>query len=191
MTIAASNQPTDTQLLARVEKGDARSFELLFHRHYHRVFGLLYRIIGERQEAEDLAQEVFLKLYQQRWSGRQEHNVGAWLYRVATHAGYNAIRSRKRRLQRDTRLLADETDRPPNPAEVVATQELVDQARAALRELRPEQVQLLLLREMGLSYRELSAACGIRPTSVGKQLSRAADAFRKAFRQVGPIQENS
>lgn len=179
MTIAASKTPTDSQLLARIEQGDSRSFELLFHRHYGRVFGLLYRLVGERHEAEDLAQEVFLKLYQLGWSDRREHNVGAWLYRVATHTGYNAVRSRRRRWQRDTKLLPDETDRPADPAEIVADREMVAQARAALRALRPEQVQLLLLRQMGLSYRELSSACGIRLTSVGKQLSRAAEAFRQ------------
>ncbi len=182
MTIATASQLTDTQLLARVEEGDSHSFELLFHRHYDRVYGLLFRLVGERQEAEDLAQEVFIKLYQQRWSGRQEHNIGAWLYRVATHTGYNAVRGRKRRWQRDTRLVPDETDRASDPADVVVDREMAERARHALRQLKPSQVQLLLLREMGLSYRELSEACGIKFTSVGKQLARAADAFRQAFR---------
>lgn len=179
MTIAASNTPTDSQLLARLEKGDSRSFELLFQRHYGRVFGLLYRLVGDPQEAEDLAQDVFLKLYQQCWSARTDHNVGAWLYRVATHTGYNAVRSRRRRWERDTRLLVDETDRPADPADVVVEREKIALARSALTQLRPEQAQLLLLRHMGLSYRELSEACGIGLTSVGKQLSRAADAFRQ------------
>ena len=93
---------TDNLLLEQIGQGDVASFEALFHQHYDRVYGLLFRLLGNRAEAEDVTQEVFLKLHDHAFSRRflnrnREHNVGAWLYRTATNAAYNAIRGRQRR----------------------------------------------------------------------------------------------
>src|SRR5690606_5315457 len=172
---------TDSLLLARVQEGDEQSFAMLFQRHYDRVYGILFRLVGTRAEAEDLAQEVFLHLYQQRFSRRREHNVGAWLYRVATNQGYNALRSRQRRWRRDTALLPDPTDAEPAPAEAAAQAETRAAVRAALARLPKRDVQLLLLRQIGLSYAELADVCGVAPGSVGTLLRRASDAFRRAY----------
>lgn len=172
---------TDNGLLARVQEGDDQAFALLFQRHYDRVYGILFRLVGTRAEAEDLAQEVFLRLYRQRFSLRREHNVGAWLYRVAMNLGYNELRSRQRRWRRDTALLPDPTDAEPAPAEAAAQAETRAAVRAALARLPQRDVQLLLLRQMGLSYAELAEACGVAPGSVGTLLRRAGEAFRKAY----------
>lgn len=185
---------SDGLLLERIQQGDETSFETLFHRHYDRVYGLLYRLVGTRDEAEDLAQEVFIKLYRhtarRRFFGpAREQNIGAWLYRVATNAGYDALKMRKRRWQRDTLLLPD-TDGAPNMAFALSAEQSValreEQAlvRAALARLQPRQAQLLLLRQMGLSYAECAAACDVAPGSVGTLLARAAAAFREAYQEV-------
>lgn len=172
---------SDSRLLERARAGDTVSFETLFYRHYDRVYGLLFRLVGNRVEAEDLTQEVFLKLYYQRFPANREHNVGAWLYRVATNLGYNALRGRRRRWQRNTVLLADESDRADTPPEAVARRETQERVRAALARLSPREAQLLLLRQMDLSYRELAVACEVAPGSVGTLLRRAASAFREAY----------
>jgi RNA polymerase sigma-70 factor (ECF subfamily) len=176
---------TDNVLLERIGRGDIASFETLFYRHYDRVYGLLFRLLGNRVEAEDVAQEVFLKLYQRPlqkgFIGRQEHNVGAWLYRVATNMGYNHIRSRKRWWQRNMVLVPDAADAVPDPAERAAQQETRLRVRRALAQLPQRDTQLLLLRQMGFSYAELAEACEIAPGSVGTLLSRAAEAFRKVY----------
>lgn len=176
---------SDRQLLEQAHAGDKVSFEALFYRHYDRVYGLLYRLLGNRTEAEDLTQEVFLKLYYQRFRSGQEHNIGGWLYRVATNMGYNALRSRQRRWQRNTHLLPDNTDSVETPAEAIARQETREAVRAALARLSPRETQLLLLREMGLSYQELAAACQVAPGSVGTLLRRAAVAFRQVYGEEG------
>lgn len=182
---------SDSLLLTRVQEGDETSFEVLFHRHYDRVYGLLFRLVGNRAEAEDLAQEAFLRLYRHRFSGRRDHNVGAWLYSVATNLGYNALRSRHRRWQRNTALLPDPTDAAPTPAETMVQTETQAAVRAALSRLPPRDGQLLLLREIGLSYAELADACGVAPGSVGTLLRRAADRFRQAYTAAAEDKEKT
>lgn len=176
---------TDNVLLERIGRGDIASFETLFYRHYDRVYGLLFRLLGNRVEAEDVTQEVFLKLYRQPLrkglAGSQEHNVGGWLYRVATNMGYNHIRSRKRRWQRNRVLVPDPTDSLLTPAERAAQEETRQQVRAALAKLPERETQMLLMRQMGFSYGEIAEACEVAPGSVGTMLSRAADAFRKVY----------
>lgn len=174
---------SETLLLQRVRSGDEEAFEALFYTHYDRVYGILFRLVGNRGEAEDLTQEVFMKLYQSHFADGREHNVSAWLYSVAVNSGYNAIRSRRRRWQRNTALLADATDAPPDPAATVAQQETQRQVRETLARLPRRDVQLLLLRQMGFSYSELAQICDVAPGSVGTLLRRAAAAFRRQYRE--------
>ena len=171
--------PTDNALLARTAQGDVAGFEMLFHRHYDRVYGILFRLVGGRAEAEDLAQEVFLRLHDHARGRRgDEENLGAWLYRVAVNLGYNALRDRRRRQQRETLLAA--TPRGDAEAAVLQREErrLV---RAALARLSARQAQLLILRQMEFSYAECAAVIGVAPGSVGTLLARAARDFRRAY----------
>ncbi len=174
---------TDRVLVERMSRGDVASFETLFYRHYDRVYGLLFRLLGNRAEAEDVTQEVFLKLYRQPLKDQREHNLSAWLYRVATNMGYNQIRGRRRLWQRNTHLIPDSSDAPADPADEAILQENREAVRAALAQLPKRHIQLLILRQMGLSYVELAEVCDVAPGSIGKLLSRAADAFRKAYQQ--------
>lgn len=168
------------------QRGD--QFDALFLTHYDRVYGLLYRLVGTRDEAEDLAQEVFLKLHE-RPDIQEQGNVGAWLYRVATNAGYNAIRGRKRRWSWQRWLV--HTDSLPTPDALLERAEEQAAVRDALAQLKPQQAQLLLLRHMGLSYAEVAAACDLNPNSVGKQLARASQAFRSAYSLIAKEQTDA
>jgi RNA polymerase sigma-70 factor (ECF subfamily) len=188
---------TDGLLLERVRQGDGASFETLFYRHYDRVYGVLYRLVGNREEAEDLTQEVFVKLYHHAFTrrlgeatptdasrqlprARDEENTGAWLYRVATNLGYDALKKRRRRWQRDAVLLP-ESEEEAGAEDEVTRREQRAAVRRALAQLPERDVQLLVLREMGLSYAELAAVCHVAPGSVGTLLARAARAFRAKY----------
>ncbi len=184
---------SDALLLERVTRGDVASFDALFYRHYDRVYGLLFRIVGEGGEAEDLTQETFLKLHahasSRPTSGRPvtaEENVPAWLYRVALNMGYNAVRGRRRFWQRNTVLLPEAELPVEGQVEQRAQRAAV---RAALARLPERQAKLLLLRQMGFSYAECAAVCEVAPGSVGTLLARAAEAFRKAYQAVGGEEE--
>lgn len=183
---------TDSLLLERIRQGDTTSFETLFYRHYDRVYGLLFRLVGNRVEAEDLTQEAFLKLYRHAFSKRpftkpkrgpaQEQNISAWLYRVATNLGYDTLRRRRRSQERDTLLVPDPLGSPGAEKEVEQREQQAA-VRAALVRMPQRQVQLLLLRQMGLSYAECAAICDVAPGSVGTLLARAAKAFREAYEE--------
>lgn len=178
---------SDNLLLERISMGDEASFEAVFRHHYDRVYGLLFRLLGNRAEAEDITQEVFLKLHKHAFrkrlfSRQREHNIGAWLYRTATNAGYNAIRSRQRRWQRNLVLVPDPTGTPGVDKEV-EQRELETAVRATLARLPERQTQLLLMRQMGFSYAECAQACDVAPGSVGTLLARAAKAFQQAYEE--------
>ncbi len=178
---------SDNRLLEQMRDGDTASFEVVFHQHYDRVYGLLFRLLGNRAEAEDLTQEVFLKLHhhafrKRLFSRQREHNIGAWLYRTATNAGYNAIRSRQRRWQRNLALLPDPEGLPGADKEV-ERRERVTAVRHALATLTERQAQLLLLRQMDFSYAECAQTCDVAPGSVGTLLARAAKAFKQAYEE--------
>ena len=173
---------SDNVLLQHM-RGDTASFETLFYRHYDRVYGLLFRLLGNRAEAEDVTQEVFLQLYMGPPDKGLEQNVSAWLYRVATNKGYNHMRGRNRRWQRNRVLVPDVTEDSPDPADIASQEETVTAVRKALATLPQRQTQMLLLRQMGFSYKELAEICNVKPGSVGNLLARAGQAFRQAYQK--------
>lgn len=176
---------TDALLGVALESRDGSEFESLFLAHYNGVYRVLFRIVGSQQEAEDLAQETFLRLYRHQFPEEGEHNVQAWLYRVATNLAFNALRSGRRREQRNTAATHQATaigDPPPDPAEVVLRRDQREMVRRVLAGLPPRQARLLLARHAGLSYRELAEAMGVAPGSVGTLLARAMAAFEVAYR---------
>lgn len=183
---------SDSLLVQRLVQGDVVSFDTLFYRYYDRVYGLLFRLLGNRTEAEDLVQEVFLTLYRKPPRSGQEHNVGAWLYRVATNKGYNHLRGQKRLWSRNRWLVPGADLNVPDlghPEEIAEQSERRVVVRRALGQLPARQAQLLLLRQMGLSYLELAEVCEVAPGSVGTLLSRAMEAFRKSYEAV--VQEDT
>lgn len=177
------------------EIASEKQFDELFKTNYEGVYRLLYRIVGTREEAEDLAQETFLRLHKtghlwdrQRISDDRQHNIRGWLYRVASNLAYNALRDEGRRLRRqqETARQAVVMGRgEDDPAELVARTDDRQAVRRALANLSQRQAQLLLLRHAGLSYRELADALGVAPGSVGTLLARAEIAFEQSYLKSG------
>ncbi len=165
---------------------DEDVFEGIFRRCYAEIYRYVYRIVGSGPAAEDLAQETFLRLYQQRFPPQREHNVRAWLFRVATHLAFNWLRENGRRERRNQRLSieAHEAQSLASPDEYVEHRAEQERVRKVLACLKPVQAQALLLRHAGLSYREVADVLGIAPGSVGTILTRAAEAFQKVYERM-------
>ena len=167
-------------------------FETLFVKHYPRIVGILQRIVGDHGRAEDLASEVFLKLYRRPLPQVLEANVGGWLYRTATNLGIDALRSTARRSRFEQAAGQDsgQSNSTENGFERMARFERELRVRRVLAEIKPAQAQLLLMRASGDSYKELSAALEIEPGSVGTLLVRAEAAFEQRYRELFGSEED-
>ena len=173
---------TDAVLPERLRSGDSTAFEELFLRHYAAVYRVSYGVVGNTQEAEDLAQETFTALYRQPPRLDDPGALGAWLYRAAVNRAYNALRS-KQRLQR--RLERVEPEQQSDPQDEYVRREERERVRAALARLPERTAKLLLLRHAGLAYAEIAAALQVAPGSVGTLLVRAERAFIQVYEQMG------
>jgi RNA polymerase sigma-70 factor (ECF subfamily) len=151
-------------------------FETLFRREYPRVAAIAQRIVRDADEAEDVAQDVFVSFY--RKHPADAGYAPAWLHAAAAHTALNAIRSRERRGRRET-AHAKSVDRAVDPQHAAEDTETRAEVRRALARMDERAASLLALRYSGLSYDEIAAALGLRKTSIGTLLSRAEDAFRK------------
>jgi RNA polymerase sigma-70 factor (ECF subfamily) len=163
---------------------DSEDFEAIFLERWPRIYNLLFRIVGEKAEAEDLALETFWRLHQNPPSKRE--NLNGWLYRVAMNLGFNALRSQKRRARYEEEAgnQALEVNQPSDPEDEVEIIEQRREIRTVLAQMKPRSAKLLVLRHSGLSYAEVAAAVKVRPSSVGKLLARAEDEFEKIYRQL-------
>jgi RNA polymerase sigma-70 factor (ECF subfamily) len=182
---------SDANLLIQLHTGDDASFELLFLRHYERVYVALFALLGNKADAEDTAQQVFLKLYHAPERIRvqaNETNVAGWLYRVAINEGYNALRSQKRRIVWQEKFAHwwSLGVASADPAQVAESQDTQTRVRQILLMMKPRDAKLLLLRHSGLSYAELAAALDIAPSSVGSLLTRAERIFEEKYRLAFP-----
>lgn len=165
------------------------AFDDVFRRYYATVYGVLVRITGSPEEAEDLAQEVFLRLHQRRATLDADRNLGGWLYRVASNAGFNSVRSKRRlhrRLLNWARKESPLHESSPSAASEVESRHDAELVRRALSDLRERDRTVLILRYSGVTYADIAAAVGIKPSSVGTILIRAEDALRRQFEQLSP-----
>lgn len=167
-------------------------FEEFFLENFPGVFRLLFRVTGSRQEAEDLAQEAFLRLLRRlRTEGDAVAPTDAvapiaWTYRVALNLAYNRLRDtgrRRRRLEELGAVLSDPGARPGGPDESLLRERERDEVRFVLGLLPERQARLLLLRNSGLSYRQIAEVLEVAPGSIGTLLARAEGAFATRFRE--------
>ena len=161
-------------------------FASVFKERYRELYGLGYRLLGDHGEAEDVAQETFLKLDGHPVLERPDDEVAAWLRRVCLNTAYNRLRGQRRataRLDRAGRAerAEDETDAGATPLLDVLRAEQQRAVRQALASLPERQRACLLLRHAGYSYAEIAATLDLAVGSVGVLLARGERAFRDAY----------
>jgi RNA polymerase sigma factor (sigma-70 family) len=180
--LEASDQVTEAR--RRAAPSPADPFEELFMREYGRVVAIANRVLADRSEAEDVAQEVFLDLH--RRHGPNPSFASPWLHAAAVHAALNRLRGRRRRERRE---VADAQERlnqaSIDPADEVEIREQRLQVRKALARLRPKAASILVLRYSGLSYAEVGAALHVGTGQVGTLLRRAEQALKKELDSRG------
>lgn len=186
---AAEIVDPDGDLVERWQAGDQRAFEDLVRRHERRVFRLLLRMLGSREEAEDVAQEAFLSLHRHGHRFRREARFSTFVYRVAANAALNRRRtlgrSRNRVAELKTQQQAglDLPSGPRNPEDAAAGSQAQEQVQEALLELPADLRLAVVLYDIeGQSYQEVARTLGIPEGTVKSRIHRARRALRERLR---------
>ena len=169
-----------------VEDSDPLVFEKHFGEYWPSIYRLLFHMLGDPSEAEDLALETFYRLYQQRPSSKPEFKVAGWLFRVATNLALHSIRRYKRREYYELNAYRDVLmeERNDDPIIILDEKEKIRLARIALAKMNPRQSQLLVLRYSGMAYKEIAESLELSPSSIGPLLVRAEREFEKYYRTL-------
>ena len=185
---------SDVELMLATQHGDEQAFSELVLRHRTAIVNLTHRYLRNRADADDLAQEVFVKVYRARKRYRPEAKFTTWLYRVAVNACLSEVRNRKRRVTWVSASLDQSADdeaggslasrvadeRSEEPMESVEKDELKARVRAAVDELPDRQRLAIVMNKFhGLSYEELAETLEMTIPGVKSLLVRARENIRK------------
>ena len=174
---------------------DTRAFEVLVAQYKQRVYATTYRLMGNPHDAEDLAQEVFVKIYRGIRTLDDPATLNTWIYRIATNACYDALDKRKRAPATDSLTPDDDWDGEPRYAD---ERMLTPEANALQRELRrcievtlheldDDGRAALVLRDVeGRSYQEIADSLKVGLSAIKMRIHRARLAFQRVFDRVCP-----
>lgn len=187
------NQATDEQLVQRVLKGEKHAFDLLVLRYQHRLLGLINRFVRDPHEAEDVAQEAFIKAYKAMGNFRGDSAFYTWLYRIAINTANNHLVSRGRRPPDvdvdvddgenvDAQLAMADIDTPEANQRRDELKAVIDKA---IRDLPEDLRTAFTLREFsGLSYEEITEIMDCPVGTVRSRIFRAREAIDAKIRPL-------
>jgi RNA polymerase sigma-70 factor (ECF subfamily) len=175
-------------ILERIRKGDESGFEELVKEHTGKVVGLAWRLVGNHEDAEDIAQEAFLRLHRSLAEFRGESRISTWLYRTTTRLAIDHLR--RERIKRKVFFFRQDNDSPDpvvsasdplrNPAREFQSQEAMRSLRKSLQKLSARQQVIFTLRHYeGLALKEIAEHLGIATGTVKAHLHRAITQLRK------------
>jgi RNA polymerase sigma-70 factor (ECF subfamily) len=183
MAVAALER--DAELMLRVRDGDPASFALLLERHRGPVIHFVYRMVQNQAVAEELAQEVFFRVYRSRATYEPTAKFTTWLFRIATHLALNWLRDGKHEKSQESIERPEEgparqfSDSSPNVEQKLLRQAKLAEVRLAIEELPDKQKAAVLMhkyQEMG--YAQIAGALGCSESAVKSLLFRAYETLR-------------
>jgi RNA polymerase sigma-70 factor (ECF subfamily) len=181
------------KLIRSVLAGDERAFDELVGLHKRFVFNLCYRLLGDYDDADDCAQEVFIKVHKSLGGFRFEADFKTWLYRIAVNACKNRFRSPEHKMaQKKIRLdLQEEEDKKTleigdntrSPATALRRKEISRLIQEAVNKLPTDQKLVVVLRDMeGRTYEEITEITGLKLGTLKSKLSRARLRLRESLK---------
>lgn len=176
---------SDAELMLRVKEGDDHSFSCLLHKHRDSVVNFLYRMVQNAAVAEELAQDVFLRVYRARERYEPTAKFTTWLYRIATHVALNSLRDdRGARLTEtiddpERELSRELRDPQPTVEDNLVARSLTLEIRRAVQALPAKQRAAVILHKYHeLDYREIAQSLGCSESAVKSLLFRAYETLR-------------
>jgi RNA polymerase sigma-70 factor (ECF subfamily) len=184
----------EVERMLRVQRDEPGAFTELVANYWGRVFGRFYRQFGDRQGAEDLAQDVFLRLYRNRKRYRPSAKFTTWLFHIARNVGRNAVRTRRRRPLTPVGLLAGGEEEHPAlerlaasreaPSRPLERAEVAGVVRGAVAALAGRQRTAVELQFQDRSYSEIAAALDMTPKAAKSLLYRARNQLRDSLNHL-------
>jgi RNA polymerase sigma-70 factor, ECF subfamily len=183
---AAESGPEDLndhELMLRVGQGNRAALGVLVQRHQAKVVGLAYRFLGRRDVAEDVAQDVFVRVLRAAATFRPEAQFTTWLYRLATNLCWDRRRQAAREMRLRTAAPGPGIEDPPSAA--LESLDRVARVRQAVAELSDRQrLAVILHRYQGLSHKEIAVATGWSESAVESCLVRAYENLRNLLSDI-------
>jgi RNA polymerase sigma-70 factor (ECF subfamily) len=180
--------PADSQLMGRVRDGDVALLGELFERHHQRLFHFFLRLARSRQAAEDLVQEVFVRMLKYRHTFRTESEFVPWMFALARNAAVDRHRARPKELPQEPDAPEPEADLP-HPIVGLERAEQAGRLRRALAQLTPAKREILLLARFSeLKYDRIAEMLEISEGAVKVRVHRAMKELKAAFLADGALQ---
>jgi RNA polymerase sigma-70 factor (ECF subfamily) len=187
------SEDSDLMLVERVQQGEAAAFDLLVLRYQHKVLKLIMRYVHDAVEAEDVAQEAFIRAYRALPSFRGDSAFYTWLYRIAINTAKNALVASRRRPVDYSLDLQDSEDYvmqarlkdAETPEGLLLTEEIQNTVNSAIENLPEDLRTAIVLRELeGMSYEEIAKAMDCPVGTVRSRIFRAREAIDRKLRPI-------
>lgn len=173
---------TESRLISQAQRGDRSAFCELVRLHRFGVITVVYRMCGDVQLAEDMAQEAFLRAWKNLHSYKPKSPFRNWLYRIATNAALDVIRRDRQTVALESVQLRDEE---MSPETALVQKEMGERVQQAILELPPASRAVLILREYeGLSYKEIAETLGVPLGTVMSRLNYARTTLRQGLSSI-------
>lgn len=179
----------EKQLIERSRSGDVEAFEALVEGYQKRVFNIAYKMIGNYEDASDLAQEVFIRVFKSIGNFKEQSTFSTWIYRITTNVCLDELRRRKNKkvvsLDEDIHLDDSEIKRQvesdaPMPEEIAERKELRELVNNAISQLSVEHRTVIVLRDLqGFSYEDIAGMLKCPEGTVKSRINRARLALRE------------
>ena len=164
------------------------SFDEAFTLHHRAVFRTARAVVRDSALAEDVTQEVFLRLYRNLNSTPGEELLRAWLLRVTLNVARNTLRGQSRSMVRDNeyhKSTAENGFFAEAPEEDYERRMAIEEARRALDKIKEPMRSCLLLKQQGLSYREIATSLSLKETNIGSLVARGRKEFARVYGKIG------
>jgi RNA polymerase sigma factor (sigma-70 family) len=164
------------------------SFDEAFTLHHRAVFRTARAVVRDSALAEDVTQEVFLRLYRNLHATPGEDLLRAWLLRVTLNVARNTVRGQTRSMVRDNEYHKNAADNGfaiEAPEEDYERRVAIEEARRALDKVKEPMRSCLLLKQQGLSYREIANSLSLKETNVGSLVARGRKEFARVYGKIG------
>lgn len=186
----------DGEVVKRSIEGDPQAFNVLVEKYYRKIYNLAYRFVGDSEEANDLAQEIFTAAFQNLGKFRGDAKFSTWLFQIATNRGKNKFKYLKRRGYFVNRGQSDADDEreylqkavpdySTNPEDLLAGKQIQKVVQDAINELDPDHKEIVILRDIeGFSYEEIARILNLPEGTTKSRLHRARMVVKEKLKKV-------